>query len=140
MKIPPALKTFLAVFFLSVPAHISAQVPPERLDPGSAECVGCHEDSLSVKEPLRVCHQGNCDHPLGASYISFSSRNRGLVPPERLVPGIKLVDGKIGCLTCHTPYGADHEKEAASRDEAGPDPMLSVDNTASGLCVACHRK
>ena len=127
-----SLMAFLLV--LASPAFSSAGIlPPDALDAGSAECVSCHQDSITVEEPLRICHQGDCDHPVGVSYILISSRNRGLTPPEGLDPAIKLIDGKMGCLACHTPYvAADHETAANS--------MLSVDNTGSGLCVACHRK
>lgn len=131
-KMSFSLTAFLLV--LAPPAFASAEIlPPDALDAGSAECVSCHQDSITVKEPLQVCHQGECDHLVGVSYISFSSRNRGLTPPEALDPAIKLIDGKMGCLACHIPYvAADHESAA--------NPMLSVDNTGSGLCVACHRK
>lgn len=139
MKNNPLLKVLICAVVLSATSFAWAQTPIP-LDAASAECVGCHEDAVTVKEPLQVCHQGNCDHPVGASYASFSSRNRGLVAPENLIPGIKLVDGKIGCLTCHTPYTAEHEEQAALRGSSQPDPMLSVDNTGSGLCAACHRK
>jgi hypothetical protein len=130
--------SFTALFFiLAVPSFaLSQALPSGLLDVGSAECVVCHQDSITVNEPLQVCHQGDCDHLSGSTYASFSSKNRGLVPPERLDPAIKLVDGKIGCLSCHTPYiAADHEIVAAAND-----PMLSVENTGSGLCAACHRK
>lgn len=125
----------LTVFLLVVayPAFALAGVLTAGLDAGSVECVSCHQDSITVNEPLQVCHHGECDHMVGVSYISFSSRNRGLTPIEGLDPAIKLIDGKMGCLTCHAPYvPADHENTS--------DPMLSVDNTGSGLCVACHRK
>lgn len=125
-----SLTAFLLVFTSSA---FAAQVLPAGLDVESVECLSCHQDSITVNEPLQVCHQGECDHPIGVSYISFSSRNRGLVPVEGLDPAIKLIDGKMGCRTCHAPYApADHETAS--------DPMLSVDNTGSGLCVACHRK
>lgn len=128
-------KSFSLTAFLLVIASpvFAARIAAPGLDPGSVECVSCHQDSITVNEPLQVCHQGECDHPVGVSYISFSSRNRGLAPIDGLDPAIKFVDGKMGCLTCHSPYvAADHEKAA--------DSMLSVDNTGSGLCVACHRK
>lgn len=125
----------LTAFFLvlSSPAFALTGAPTSGLDAESFECVSCHQDSITVNEPLQVCHQGECDHPVGVSYTSFSSRNRGLTPVEGLDPAIKLIDGKMGCLTCHAPYvPTDHEKTGNS--------MLSVDNTGSGLCVACHRK
>lgn len=127
-----SLTAFLLV--IAAPTFSSAEMPLAAvLDAGSAECVSCHHDSITVNEPLQVCHKGDCEHPVGVSYVSFSARNKGLVPPEGLDPAIKLIDGKMGCLACHTPYVAsDHETAAGS--------MLSVDNTGSGLCVACHRK
>lgn len=124
--------SLLALLLIVSPAF-SSRILAAGLDAGSAECVSCHQDSITVNEPLQVCHQGDCDHPVGVGYTSFSSRNRGLTPPEALDPAIKLIDGKMGCLTCHIPYvAADHENTSNS--------MLSVDNTGSALCVACHRK
>lgn len=130
------LTAFLLV--LASSSYCSAQVPalpmmPGVLDAGSAECVSCHEDSVTVNEPFQVCHQGDCDHPVGVSYTSLLSKNRGLTPADKLDPAIKLIDGKMGCLTCHTPYAAEGHETAAN-------PMLSVDNTGSALCMACHRK
>ena len=127
---------------LSLAAAASAQLPLAPVDAASVQCFECHQDSVTVNEPLRICHQGDCDHLIGASYAALSSKNRGLTPSERLDPAIKLTDGKIGCLTCHVPYSeADHEAVAAARVEgAQPDPMLVMDNTGSRLCVACHKK
>lgn len=140
MKKTKALpKALILAVLLSSPAHLFAQ-PPVPLDAASAECVGCHQDAVTVNEPLQVCHQGNCDHPVGVSYVSFSSKNRGLIPPEGLIPEIKLVDGKISCLTCHIPYNAEHEEKAAFKGSFQPDSLLSVDNTGSKLCTSCHRK
>ncbi|MCC6502487.1 MAG: hypothetical protein IT362_05050 [Deltaproteobacteria bacterium] len=135
---------FVAAFFFSIasPSLAAAQSPFASVDPASAECLDCHQDSVTVNEPLRICHQGDCDHPIGASYEALASKNRGLTPPGQLDPALKLSNGKMGCLTCHVPYSAaDHETVAASRGEgAQPDPMLVMDNTGSGLCVACHKK
>lgn len=139
MKSAPAFKMFIAAVFISFPAFVSAQLPGP-LDPGSAECLGCHQDAVAVKEPLQVCHKGDCDHPVGISYVTLASKNMGLVPPEKLAAGIKLIDGKIGCLTCHIPYDAEHEERAAFKGSFQSDPMLSVDNTSSALCTSCHRK
>lgn len=123
-----------AFLLISVfPASCLAQLPPPLLDPGSAGCVSCHEDSITVSEPFEICHQGNCDHPAGVNYEALALKNRGLVPADRLDQAIKLVDGRIGCLSCHIPYAAGSHEEAA-------DSMLSIDNKGSALCMACHRK
>lgn len=140
------MKKRIVLFALFLPlaqaAFVSAQLPVAPIDPASARCLECHQDSVTVNEPLRVCHQGDCDHPIGESYAALSSRNRGLTQPGQLDQAIKLADGRIGCLTCHVPYvEADHETVAASRgDGLQPDPMLVMDNTGSSLCVACHKK
>lgn len=119
---------------LSLPVLAVAQTPLAPVDAASAECLSCHQDSITVNEPLMVCHQGDCDHPIGASYEALSSRNRGLVPSVRLDPALRLPDGKMGCLTCHVPYAA------AGHETADPDPMLVIDNKGSALCISCHRK
>lgn len=131
-----AAAALLAALVLPAPGHLLAQGPSPVLDHGSVECMGCHQDPAAVSEPLRYCHDGGCDHPVGTSYTAVSAGNAGLVAPERLSSGVRLFDGRIGCLTCHTPYTPDHEKQAAS----APGSMLSMDNAGSGLCVACHRK
>lgn len=128
------LSGFTAFLLLFAYSTISFAEPlPSALDPGSAECVSCHQDSITVSEPFEVCHQGNCDHPAGVSYVSLTLKNRGLVPADKLDPAITLVDGKMGCLACHTPYDA-------AGHETAENSMLSVDNKGSALCVACHRK
>lgn len=133
--------TAFPLFLLSMagPAMVFAQLPAV-VDPASAECLDCHQDSVTVSEPLSPA--GECDHSIGVSYSSVQMKNRGLVPVAALDPAVKLLDGNIGCLTCHVPYSeADHESIAASRTPGQqPDPMLVKDNTGSGLCAACHRK
>jgi len=119
---------------LSLPVLACAQLPLAPVDAASAECLSCHQDSITVNEPLRVCHQGDCDHPIGSSYEALSSRNRGLVPSASLDPALRLSDGKMGCLTCHVPYAA------SGHETADQDPMLVIDNAGSAMCVACHRK
>lgn len=131
MKKNSLVSAFLLISASS--AFCLAQLPPPLLDPGSAECVSCHEDSITVSEPFEVCHQGGCDHPVGVGYETLTLKNRGLTPADRLDPAIKLVDGRMGCLSCHTPYAAGSHEEAS-------DSMLSIDNNGSALCMACHRK
>lgn len=125
-------------FILLFASVSSGQDLMMTLDAESRECVSCHEGSVSSGSPLSACHMGNCDHPLGVDYGLLASRNRGLANPP-LAPAIRLVNNRIGCVSCHIPYADGHE-EAARTLSDGPDPMLSVDNTGSRLCTSCHLK
>lgn len=128
-------------FSMNTPAN--AQLPAGvSLDPESAECIFCHE-TVGVSDTMMVCHTDVCDHPIGLDYAALSMRNPGYKKPSELDPAIKLPDGKIGCTTCHVPYSeANHLALAEQRRQfpSKPDPMLSVDNTRSALCNACHSK
>ena len=131
----PALLCLLA-------ATASAQVPP--IDKESLECIACHDAAVSPADPMQVCHEAGCDHRIGSDSGVASSLNRSLAPLASLNPALKLVDNRMSCITCHVPYSEDdHEALSARRAliiPGIPDPMLSVDNAGSGLCLSCHRK
>ncbi|MBI5588684.1 MAG: hypothetical protein HY889_10025 [Deltaproteobacteria bacterium] len=60
-----------------------------------------------------------------------------------LNPAIKFSGNMIGCTTCHVPYTNQYEHKTLAdkrKNPSMPDPMLSVDNTESALCTACHLK
>ncbi|MFQ5480096.1 MAG: hypothetical protein ACE5DW_02350 [Thermodesulfobacteriota bacterium] len=129
---------FTALMSFSLPA-LGAGDP---LDQDSMRCLNCHESALVGD---LVCHKGGCDHPIGVDYGRAASLNRTLVPPAMLKPGLRLSNGRIGCLTCHIAFKKkDHLAISLQRFEifkaTGTDPMLSVDNNASGLCRSCHMK
>ncbi len=145
MKIIPsyplaALQFLLLVLLLGFPLPSSAS--EMRLDEQSLRCINCHENSI---QGGLVCHKGGCDHLIGEDYAEQAARNRTLTPPSSLNPALKLINGRVGCLTCHIPFDKkSHLDIAAKRFEiykaTGTDPMLAVDNNGSGLCMACHRK
>ena len=113
------------------------------LDAESEECIKCHKTTVGGGTTSLVCHEGGCDHPIGVDYVALASKDPTLRDPSKLDPGIRLFDGKIGCGTCHVPYDRTNHLELSkkrSQMPAIPDPMLSVDNTGSGLCMACHLK
>ncbi len=131
----------LSVFLpLTFATGLYAQV---MLDPASMECINCHE-LVSDAVPTEVCHSGGCDHPIGVDYLALSSRNRSLVSPASLNPEVKLIDNKISCVTCHALFTTAEGHMALSQKRGLmpeiPDPMLSIDNTGSALCSACHAK
>ncbi|MFQ5735759.1 MAG: hypothetical protein ACE5GY_02725 [Thermodesulfobacteriota bacterium] len=115
------------------------------LDKESLDCLSCHDASIALDAGLMtVCNGPECtDHPIGVNYVRLASRNHGLKPAVFLDPNIKLVNNtKIGCTTCHVPYSAQNHTTLSTLRGLypEPDPMLSVDSTASGLCLGCHYK
>lgn len=129
----------LAIFFyFSVPAFSADLV----LDAESTRCLKCHEGGLKGN---RVCHRGGCDHPIGVDYAAAARRNPSLPRASTLDPALRLIDGRIGCLTCHVPFDSKNHldlyaKRVETYEATGVDNMLSVDNNASRLCMSCHRK
>ncbi len=132
-------------FFVAMPAH-GAQgmvgLGGARLDPASNKCVRCHEGILSG---TMVSHLVAAEHPVGVDYAELSRINSSLVKPKALDKAIRLVDGRISCVTCHVPYDRNNhldlvQKRRTARQSGGPDPMLSIDNAGSRLCMGCHRK
>ncbi len=104
------------------------------VDPVSAECLSCHDGSIGSRSDVGVGYwrhsvdffsQDRGVHPIGVNYRRAAMKDRKLRPPEALPSEIRLVDGKVSCISCHDPY--------SSR------PMrLSMDNRGSRLCGGCH--
>jgi len=133
-----ALSILLTVFLLLPGPSFSADA---SLDAASIQCIGCHESGLNAQI---VFHGKGSDHPIGLDYVRLARNNGSLVPASQLNPALRLDHGRIGCLTCHVPYAKKNhlllakKRAAASAEDA--DPMLTLDNKGSGLCMACHQK
>ncbi len=142
----PALAGIIALcFFISAGAVFSASsiAGSVKLDSRSKECIKCHKADVTDKHVSIIGDTGGHEHPVGVDYFSLALRNPTLMKPSELVPALTLVNGRISCITCHVPYDeSNHLKLAAKRKRmpAIPDPMLTVDNTMSGLCTSCHLK
>lgn len=101
------------------------------LDEYSVECLSCHDGVISKMGAVDV-HSGEfkhgigLSHPVGVEYPQMSFKN-DYVPVSALPPEVPLFQGKIGCLTCHSPYG-------------GKKSFLVEENRRSTLCLTCHRK
>lgn len=133
-----------------------------RLDPVSAGCMGCHGGDQgrgivikSADAPLQFSPSGHqSNHPVGMNYEEYAAAQpAGFHPRARLNPGIDLVNGQVGCGTCHrqqgtsTPaHGADPAQgmRLAVADSSDPGqrctatPALTVGPRTSDLCMACH--
>jgi len=129
------LRIFFSIaIFLPFAANSAAAVSPAgdsslELDPISAGCLTCHEDSMTGQR-VKFCllgQQGCGGHIVSVSYAEVAARNNKLVPFSSLPPELILLEGKITCATCH-----------------GNDPhtgeVFVIDNRGSALCRACHLK
>jgi len=133
-----ALSILLTVFLL-LPA--SSRAADVLLDAASIQCIGCHESGLNAQI---VFHGEGSDHPIGLDYVRLARNNSSLVPASQLNPALRLDHGRIGCLTCHVSYDKKNHllmaKKSAAASAEDADPMLTLDNKGSGLCMACHQK
>lgn len=103
------------------------------IDPLSLECLQCH-DGVTAKDVQillsaggAVEHLTGATHPIGVSQVEAARRDSGYVPPERLPEQITLIEGNVGCITCHEPYKKVHG-------------ALVMSMSGSKLCKACHVK
>ncbi len=136
------VQLFIFIVFFACSSSLFAAPRASSLDALSTQCLKCHEGFASGG---RLCHNGDCSHPIGVDYIRLARGNASLVPPSKLDPAMKLIDGKMGCPTCHVPYNKKNHLELYKKRKkvyvkTGVDVMLAVDNNWSGLCVACHLK
>ena len=120
--------------------HAKNALTPSReeassiLDRVSLECLNCHDGAvgkainyqLAGEETLTYSGR-SMNHPIGMNYRDAAQFNDQLHPVESLSPLITLVDGKVGCASCHNQYS--HELT-----------MLVTSNKGSGLCMQCHNK
>jgi len=102
-----------------------------ELDNISLDCLRCHDDTIARSARTRIGigiwdhgPEGS-SHPVGVEYPRGAASQKDYIDITRLPPEIRLIDGKIGCSTCHNPYSK----------EKG---YLVMSNKGSALCLACH--
>lgn len=99
------------------------------LDDASRHCLTCHDGSAarSVISDSTWAATGHQDgHASGTSYRAMQKRVGLQLRPESAIPGpIRLLDGRIGCGTCHSAYSRLPK-------------LLQLPLAGSALCKACH--
>jgi predicted CXXCH cytochrome family protein len=110
----------------------------DLLDPLSRQCLSCHDGSIGRDASVRVGRwkhdfplvgaDPRGTHPVGVSYLRARRRDmRALKPLSQLNSAVKLINGTVGCTSCHNPY---------SRAPG----QLVMSNEGSRLCLSCHDK
>ena len=113
-------------------ACTGAQLWKESADTESTVCLSCHDGVVaSDRAPRQIAIGGmgqTVDHPVMMSYVEAYVRNRSeLVPAARVDRRVKLINGKIECVTCHV-------------SASGERSFLVMRNGRDELCVSCHVK
>lgn len=121
----------MVITYAHAPDRLSQNEHGSLLDPYSVECLSCHDGVVSKMTTVEVRsgdfqHNIGLSHPVGVEYPTMGHDNE-FTPRNILPEEVKLFDGKVGCLSCHNPYG-------------GKKSLLVMDNHRSALCFTCHRK
>jgi len=128
--VAPLMHIFVLLLLLSISPP--AEAGQMALDRESTKCLSCHGKTASFDTAGH--------HPVGIDYARVKPGFKG---PGSLHPAIGLINGRIGCATCHIPYGESDHRTLAGKRSALPaiaDPLLIMDNRKSQLCLACHSK
>jgi len=138
---PNIFRPLLAIILIGSFLALSPS-PVKGADLGAAtkQCLSCHKSGPKVD---LVFHNEGADHPIGLDYVRLAKSNPSLVPPSKLNPALRLDHGRIVCQTCHVPYDKKNHLILAKKRavlNSDRDPMLTIDNNGSSLCMACHRK
>ena len=106
------------------------------IDSFSYDCILCHDGMNAKYHEIRVSSGQRqpislvnvlSSHPVGMPYGAAAYENAKLRHMTALNESIALVDGRVGCLSCH--------------NMLNPEPKhLSVSNENSELCLQCHTK
>lgn len=95
--------------------------------PGGTTPATLAAESLAELPSTSSLSEEGMTHPVGVSYYFAPD----LVPPPsdgKFPNGVRLVDGRVECGSCHNPHNA-----------ASP-PFLATSNAGSALCYTCHVK
>ncbi|MBA4312378.1 MAG: hypothetical protein C0417_07085 [Chlorobiaceae bacterium] len=133
----------------------SIRIPASQLDYESQYCMRCHDGSAGktielrpVNAPLefdRGLWMRTKNHSIGMSYSESENNNpREYVPAGALDPNIKLVDGKIGCLSCHVAKPQLLASLSLETNSESNECSVDIEGTKKAfqgnLCIYCHRK
>lgn len=115
----------------------SFSLTSSRIDSFSLKCLVCHDGvSAPIAEgsyrnaPGEEHSRGQVNgssHPIGMDYAAYSIGNHSFKDMQMLDRQMVLVDGKVGCLSCHNPLNPRRNH-------------LAVTDAGSELCLACHNK
>ena len=142
-------------FFLGPDTQIRP-APENLVDKIASECLGCHNGSMAndinmhATGTSKLIHdfRSNDDHPVGMVYQDTVRRDpQNYRPAIALHPNIRLVDGRVTCITCHKVKNETVAFNGAwsTDQQVSPQCTATKERTMGGarddkLCLACHVK
>lgn len=141
-------------FILGEQAEASARITISSLDPVSQQCMDCHNGNKgqnihlrSSGAPPEVSGFRTLNHPVGMRYEDASRRDRfGYRARTQLDPKILLVNGQMGCASCHElKPGRLHTSKPGNVAMVKQFSCMSSKKLVTGsrpdeLCMTCHTK
>ncbi len=128
--------------------------PAVKLDSTTENCMNCHDGSrathITIKDasaPYQIRGFRTLNHPIGMSYDKHANKKpRGFKRRQSLNQNIRLVDGKVSCISCHKLKKENQLAMVMSSDGLGrgvnceSSKELTVGPKEDDLCFACHNK
>ncbi|MBL4701171.1 MAG: hypothetical protein JKX85_07925, partial [Phycisphaeraceae bacterium] len=103
-------------------------------------CLSCHDGSIAsdvsgggmgIGRGFGASGNRGGEHPIGMTYPTTGNKvvstgsQIAFALPMSLDQRIQLVDGKVSCISCHSPYSKENN-------------LLVMSNDRSKLCLSCH--
>jgi hypothetical protein len=138
--------------FSQTPNNTTNCVAIIELDPISQTCMKCHDGSRATKVDLRRAGSPvtfdqlmrTTNHPIGMRYLdSYKNKPREYISPASMREDVKIIDGKIGCLSCHHQKQtvlASKSNEIILEEECANDKIADSQVSEMQLCLSCHIK
>ncbi len=132
------------------------RLEPQVLEEASRQCLSCHNGNRANRitpkaagAPLHFQGATNSSHPVGMDYDLYASRKpRAYKSQATLVPAVRLVNGRVSCISCHTLKQKTQVATAGFVKVRFYEDQTDLNCTASGeltvgprttdLCLACH--
>ena len=120
------------------------------LDTVSLGCMECHDGSIGKSivlkhpdAPYQTLGFRTENHPIGMDYALYASHKpRGYMPSQHLDVRLRLVEGKVSCVTCHASTTGDlpsvMQASYAGNLPAGCTGDSGLTIPLGQLCTACH--
>ena len=154
-KIVSILISVLALSMIANGQSGLKRLSGNQLDIESRQCMRCHDGSGGNKIELRPVDaptefdkglfMRTKNHSIGMSYVnSYAKCPNGYIAISDLDPNIKIIDGRVGCLSCHLAkpqYLASLSVEVnLTTEECTYDSEGTEKAFQDNLCLKCHIK